>query len=151
MKSVLSVITGYAVMVLITMVLFAVLAAVAPDQFGLDAEAVPGDVSLVVILTVGLGAALSGGWVTGRLAPRRPGRHVAALVVVVLLMGVVSLAMDGDAVRRHRSEGRGLGRGGGGEPRHEEGQPQGTPKVSDHSHGALSVRGMRAGARSASV
>lgn len=94
-KSVLSVLAGYAVMVLFTMVLFAILAALSPEEFGMDAEATPGNISLLVILLVGLASALSGGWVTGRLAPGNPSRHVNALVLLILLMSILSFSMEG--------------------------------------------------------
>lgn len=93
-KSVLSVVAGYAVMVLITMALFAALGGLVPDQFGMEPSVPPGGLSLVVILTVGLGAALSGGWVTGRLAPRTPGRHVDALVTLVLVLGLLNFIVE---------------------------------------------------------
>ena len=97
MKSVACVIAGYGVMVVVTMTLFAVLGAVAPEQFGMERVIQPGTVSLLVILTVGLGAALGGGWVTGRLAPRTPSRHVAALVILILIMAGLNCFMEGEA------------------------------------------------------
>ncbi len=94
-KSTLSVIAGYAVMVLFTMALFALLAAISPEEFGMEAELSPGNLSLLVILLIGLGAALGGGWVTGRLAPASPSRHVGALVILVFLMSMLSFFMEG--------------------------------------------------------
>ncbi len=94
-KSFLCVIAGYAVMVLVTMALFMTLGAIAPDQFGTEPEVTPGTLSLLVILAVGLGSALGGGWVTGRLAPRSPSHHLNALVGLVLIMSVTNFFMEG--------------------------------------------------------
>ena len=89
-KSTLSVIAGYAVMVLATYALFTLLAIVDSERFGMDAQVMPGNLTLLVILLVGLGSALGGGWVTGRLAPRSPSRHINALVILVLIMATIS-------------------------------------------------------------
>ena len=69
----------------------------APEQFGIEPTIPPGTGSLLVILTAGLGAALGGGWVTGRVAPRAPSRHVAALVMLVLIMAVLNCFIEGAA------------------------------------------------------
>ncbi len=95
MKSFLSVVAGYATMAAVIMILFGALAAIAPDQFGMEPKSLPGTFSMLMILAVGLGAALGGGWVTGRVAPGSPSAHVNALIGLVVVMGIVSFFMAG--------------------------------------------------------
>ena len=89
-KTLLSVIAGYAALAVLTIALFGVLAIAAPASFGGEPSAAPGTGATLVILAFGLIAAVLGGWVTARLAPRRPWRHVLALAGLVLLLSVVS-------------------------------------------------------------
>ena len=95
-KSFLAVLAGYGVMVVATMLLFAMLAYLSPAQFGREANKMPGTLIIVVILFVGLFAAVGGGWTTGRLAPSAPSGHVLALVAIVLALGLVSLLMQSE-------------------------------------------------------
>jgi hypothetical protein len=95
-KSVLCVLAGYGVMMVVTMVLFGVLGAVSPESFGGDPEQAPGISVLLLILVVGLFAALGGGWVTARLAPGNPVRHVLALVVLLIAMSAVSVLVPSE-------------------------------------------------------
>jgi hypothetical protein len=94
LKTILSVLAGYAVMAVGTMVLFGVLGRVAPDAVGRDPKAVPGTGALLVILAAGLLCALAGGWTTARIAPRWAA--ALGLVALVAAMGVVSWLMPSE-------------------------------------------------------
>ncbi len=88
LRTVLSVVAGFGVMMVATFALFAALGALAPEQFGKEPKAPPGTALLLVILAVGLCSALGGGWTTAWISPKRAA--VLGLVALVAVMGVVS-------------------------------------------------------------
>jgi hypothetical protein len=89
-RSILSVVAGYAAMAIGTMILFGVLGAIDPARFGRELKASPGAGALIVILAGGLVAAIAGGYVTAWIARGSAPAHVVALVVVIIVLGVVS-------------------------------------------------------------
>lgn len=92
-RNILSVIAGYAVMVLVTIALFAVLAVVAPGALPNPSDTTvvtPGTGILAVILAAGFAAAVLGGWVTARLAKASPGQCVGWLAGIVFVLSIVS-------------------------------------------------------------
>jgi len=95
-KIVLSVLAGYAVIVVATVAFFGALGRLAPARFGPEADQPPGTALLLLVLAWGLGAALAGGWVTATIAPRRAA--VLSLVAVIAVLGLLMLFFpSGDA------------------------------------------------------
>lgn len=93
-KSIFVVLGGFAAMTVATMILFAVLAQLAPDQFAKDAKAPPGTTMILVVLLGGLLSAIAGGWLTGRMAPDAIWSHVLALAGLVVVLGLLSAFME---------------------------------------------------------
>lgn len=95
-KSTLVVLAGFGTMTVLTLILFAALARLAPSQFAPEPPAAPGTGWILAILLGGLLAAIAGGWLTGRLAPAPMWGHVAGLAAVVLAMGVLTMIFEND-------------------------------------------------------
>ena len=108
LRSVGSVVAGYAVMVVLVMLgTFALAAALIPGGMGAMRERMksgqpmpaPSATYLASNLALSLAAAVVGGWVTLRLAQRAPAGHLGALCVVLVVMGVVSARMPGSELQ----------------------------------------------------
>jgi len=92
LRSIGAVVAGYAVMIVLVMVSFAVGAKafkMAPSRAGGDGMTPPKGY-LVFNLVSGLVAAVVGGWVTGCIAQRNMLLHAIALALLVAAMGVLS-------------------------------------------------------------
>ncbi len=105
-RSVGAVVAGYAVMVILVMTgTLALMATMMPgglqamksmrENPQASAAMTPTPRYLVMNLALALVAAIVGGWVTTRLAPRAPNGHLMALGAVVIAMGIVSAFMPG--------------------------------------------------------
>jgi hypothetical protein len=87
--------------VIVVVTMFAAMAAFVPGGLAamrqnMDAGAMaPTPRYMAINLASGFVAALIGGLITARIAPRSPNGHLAALAAVVLAMGVVSAFMPG--------------------------------------------------------
>lgn len=98
LRSIVSVVTGYLAMAIIVMIgTVAATAAMIPGGFAAarKMEAPPPRSYLYANLVLSFVAALSGGWITARLAPSVPIVHSAALALLLLLMSVVSAKAQG--------------------------------------------------------
>jgi hypothetical protein len=92
LRSIGAVVAGYAAMVVLVMVSFAVAAKafkMAPGRAGGDGVTPPRGY-LVFNLVSGLVAAIVGGWVTGCIAQRNMLLHALALALLIAAMGVLS-------------------------------------------------------------
>ena len=90
MRGTLAIVSGLAVMGILTPVFFLVLGVlgVFPTE---DPRAIPGAGWLVLILAVGLLTAVAAGYVTAVVARRRELRHGGILALLVLILGVVNV------------------------------------------------------------
>lgn len=95
-KSVGAVLAGYVVMVIVTLIFFALLGVVHPDGFDPEMTEVPGTGVQLVILAFGFASAVGGGWVTARLSPRSTGKHILGLVLLVGGMSVVTMLIPAE-------------------------------------------------------
>jgi hypothetical protein len=98
LMSILSVVAGFVAMSVLVMAgTIALTAALVPGGVAaMRASAQPAAPTrpyLAANLALSLVAAVVGGWVTARLAPRAPGGHLIALGALLLVMGVVSARM----------------------------------------------------------
>lgn len=91
LRSIGAVVAGYVTMAVGVLVVVGIGAALLVD----DPEA-PGSAYLAFNLGASAVAAAGGGWMTRRLAVRSSGKHVLALAVLVLLLGL-AVAMSGPA------------------------------------------------------
>jgi len=93
-RSILAIIIGYIVLVLIVGVgVYAsasVILGTADATFGVQLT----PTYLAVNLLISFLAALAGGYITARLAPRAPDRHVQFLAGLLLLVGLITAAMS---------------------------------------------------------
>lgn len=109
LRSILSVLAGYGVVMVLTMGFFAVLTVLFPDTFSVENEGtLPSTPWLLGILGFGLLSAVASGYVTAFLARRSPFKHVLALAGVFLAMNLVYLGSVGQGQPLWYSLGLGL-------------------------------------------
>ena len=108
LRSIGAVAAGYAAMVALVMLgTFALAAVLVPGGSATMRQrmrsgqpmSAPSSTYLASNIALSLGAALVGGWVTLRIAPRSPAGHLGALCVVIVLMGVLSGRMPGSELQ----------------------------------------------------
>lgn len=88
-RSICSVLAGYVAMVAVVMFGFALLMTMGVFEDA-DNPELPSLPWLLLILVLGLVGGILGGWVTVRIANRAYGKHLASLMLFMLLMWVVA-------------------------------------------------------------
>jgi hypothetical protein len=92
-KSITALLSGYAVMFILTMTLFTVLNVVAPESFR-DSSVFPEDKYVAVILVAGFLTAVAGGLTTCLIVKEAPLKHSVALAVVSLVLGIMTTLLS---------------------------------------------------------
>lgn len=89
LNRILGIIAGYAAMFILTMTLFVVLAAVAPDSFA-DPNIFPEMKYIIVILFATFVSALIGGLVMSLIVKPNPMPGAVGMSILILILGIIS-------------------------------------------------------------
>jgi hypothetical protein len=94
LRSVLAVVAGFLVPAVLVTLTDQLMAVLVPDLYPQPAPGVQiPPAGLALNVTYGFVYAILGGWVTARLAPRLPMKHVYALCAAIAVFGLVSALM----------------------------------------------------------